>query len=100
MEINKNKYNNIKYESDDTLNYSHSSISLHFNIENFEKDRNLEIYIKDKDKLLKEYIFLKKIGQGTFGVVVLAIHKNPLHLALSVGVESSQERGRQQSPYD
>ena len=75
MEINKNKYNNIKYESDDTLNYSHSSISLHFNIENFEKDRNLEIYIKDKDKLLKEYTFLKKIGQGTFGVVMLAIHK-------------------------
>ena len=75
MEINKNKCNIIKYESDDTLNYSLSSISLHFNRENFDKDRNLEIYIKDKDKLLKEYIFLKKIGQGTFGVVVLAIHK-------------------------
>jgi len=75
MEINKNKYNNTKYESDDTLNYSLSSISLHFNRENFEKDRNLEIYIKDKDKLLKEYTFLKKIGQGTFGVVILAIHK-------------------------
>jgi len=75
MEINKNKYNNTKYESDDTLNYSLSSISLHFNRKNFEKDRNLEIYIKDKDKLLKEYTFLKKIGQGTFGVVILAIHK-------------------------
>ena len=75
MEINKNKYNNIKYESDDTLNYSLSSISLHFNRDNFEKDKNLEIYIKDKDKLLKEYTFLKKIGQGTFGVVILAIHK-------------------------
>ena len=34
----------------------------------------MEIYIKDKDKFLSEYSILKKIAQGTFGVLVLAIY--------------------------
>ena len=73
MEKYKKLPNNSKQE-DGEISYSLSSISLHVKRNDFEKDENLEIYIKDKDKLLKEYTILKKIGQGTFGVVVSAIH--------------------------
>ena len=75
MKSNKNINNNSQKEQEEILNYSLSSISLTINRDEFDKEKNFEIYIKDKDKLLKEYTFLKKIGQGTFGVVVLAIHK-------------------------
>ena len=74
MEKNKKLPNTHTQDQEELLNYSVSSISLHINRDDFNKDENMEIYIKDKDKLLKEYTILKKIGQGTFGVVVSAIH--------------------------
>ena len=74
MENNKKLSNTHTQDQEELLNYSLSSISLHINKDDFNKDENMDIYIKDRDKLLKEYTILKKIGQGTFGVVVSAIH--------------------------
>ena len=74
MEINNKQSSKKKEGKDEILNYSLSSMNLHINKDDFKKGKKMEIHIKDKDKLLKEYKFLKKIGQGTFGVVVLGIH--------------------------
>ena len=74
MEKNKKLSSTHNQDQEDILNYSLSSMSLHINRDDFKKDERMEIYIKDKDELLKEYTIMKKIGQGTFGVVVSAIH--------------------------
>ena len=74
MEKNKKLSSTHNQDQEEILNYSLSSMSLHINRDDFKNDEKMEIYIKDKDKLLKEYIIMKKIGQGTFGVVVSAIH--------------------------
>ena len=70
MEKNKNQLSNSK--KDYILSYSLSSQSL--NVKRDEFENNIEINIKDTKELFKEYTVLKKIGKGTFGLVVLAIH--------------------------
>ena len=75
MENDKNLSSSKKKEQNEILNYSLSSFNLHINKDEFKKDDNFDIFIKDKDQLLSEYNILKKLGEGTFGVVVLAIHK-------------------------
>ena len=75
MENDKNLSSSKKKEQNEILNYSLSSFNLHINKDEFKNDDNFNIFIKDKDQLLLEYNVLKKLGEGTFGVVVLAIHK-------------------------
>jgi 5'-AMP-activated protein kinase catalytic alpha subunit len=75
MENNKSLSISKNNENNETLNYSLSSIHLHVNNNEFEKDKTFDAFIKDKEHLHIEYNFVKKLGEGTFGVVVLAIHK-------------------------
>ena len=75
MDISKTLSSSKKDKENETLNYSLSSIHLHINSNEFEKNIYCDAFIKDKEHLHIEYNFVKKIGEGTFGVVVLAIHK-------------------------